>query len=234
MPSALKVHKDGRLFVTCVNSDEGSLIVILSPEGKILQKISMKGHHIDDMVFDHTGGFCCSDLSGAFENPCAGIFYVENDLKTVRTILPSGLIKSNGIVLTPDEKALYFTESGAGKLDRISFGYDAFAENPYKPFTVYYFTGMEGPDSMVIDADGNLYVSMTGQGRYLVFNPNGFPIGEILIPERTQGRMLKSTHITICPDTDIAYMCTADMNDGSAAICRAQVHAKAYCGSAYQ
>ena len=75
---------------------------------------------------------------------------------------------------------------------------------------------------------------MTGQGRYLVLNPKGFPIGEICIPERVQGRMLKSTHITICPDTDIAYMCTADMNDGSAAICRARVYTKAYRGFAYQ
>jgi lactonase len=35
---------------------------------------------------------------------------------------------------------------------------------------------------MRADADGNLYVAIYGQGRVLVFNKNGLPIGQILLP----------------------------------------------------
>jgi lactonase len=52
MPSAVKLHKDGRLFVTAVVSDHGSQIAVLSPKGKVLESIPMPGRHIDDMVFD--------------------------------------------------------------------------------------------------------------------------------------------------------------------------------------
>lgn len=233
MPSAVKLHKDGRLFVTAVVSDHGSQIAVLSPEGKVLESIPMPGRHIDDMVFDARGGFYCSDLSGTLNDPCAGILYVEPDHHTIRTIIANGLIKSNGIALTPDEKGLWFTEFGAGKLNKIVFGYDGFAQQPYKTFTPYYFSGLEGPDSITVDCDGNVYTAMTGQGRYLVFNPQGFPIGEIQIPERTQMAMLKSTHITIRPHTREAYMCTCDMMTGRAAIYRAGAYAEALNGFAY-
>lgn len=94
-------------------------------------------------------------------------------------------------------------------------------------------TVLEGPDSMVIDSDGNIYVAMTSQGRCMVFNPKGFPTGEILIPERYEGRMLKSTHITIQPGTRTGYICTCDMETGEAALYRAGVDAAALPGFAF-
>ena len=49
-------------------------------------------------------------------------------------------------------------------------------------------------DSVCIDSDDNLYVAMYGQGRVLVFNKRGYPIGQILMPGRDEGKMLRSTH----------------------------------------
>ena len=60
---------------------------------------------------------------------------------------------------------------------------------------LYYFTGHEGPDSCCIDSDDNLYVAMYGQGRVLVFNKRGYPIGQILMPGRDDGKMLRTTHL---------------------------------------
>ena len=65
---------------------------------------------------------------------------------------------------------------------------------PFGATIPYYFTGHEGPDSCCIDSDDNLYVAMYGQGRVLVFNKRGYPIGQILIPGRDEGHMLRSTH----------------------------------------
>jgi sugar lactone lactonase YvrE len=90
------------------------------------------------------------------------------------------------------------------------------------------------PDSLCMDRDENLYVAMCGQGRFLVFDRCGVPIGQILIPGRDEGRMLKSTHIQIRPGTKEAYMCTADMTTGEAAVYRAGVFAEPFPSYQYQ
>lgn len=42
-------------------------------------------------------------------------------------------------------------------------------------------------------------VSISGQGRVMVFNRNGLPIGQIVLPDRDKGRNLKSTSLAIRP-----------------------------------
>jgi sugar lactone lactonase YvrE len=57
---------------------------------------------------------------------------------------------------------------------------------------------------MRADADGNLYVAMYGQGRVMVFNKNGLPIGQVLLPGRRDGHNLRSTSMafpTLVPTT---------------------------------
>ena len=65
---------------------------------------------------------------------------------------------------------------------------------------------------MRVDQDGNLYVAMYSQGRVLVLNPNGLPIGQILIPGREKGHFLRSTSMALKPDTHEVYLVS---NDGS-------------------
>lgn len=69
---------------------------------------------------------------------------------------------------------------------------------------------------------------MCGQGRFLVFNPNGFPIGNILLPGREHGDMLKSTHAALRPGSDDIYLCSADLETGTSAIFVAKAYANAH------
>jgi aryl-alcohol dehydrogenase-like predicted oxidoreductase len=48
-------------------------------------------------------------------------------------------------------------------------------------------------DGARVDSAGNVYVAISGQGRVIVFNRNGLPIGQIVLPDRDKGRNLKST-----------------------------------------
>ncbi len=235
MPSAVKIHKDGRIFSTMAASDKGCLIAILSPEGDLLDTIvTGTGRMIDDMVFDDQGGFYYTDLGGTKADPSAGVFYVEPDLKTIHPVIASGMIATNGISLDPDGRHLWVTEYGAGKLHHMALMEDGYTIEPASSYVAYTFTGLEGPDSTIIDADGNLYVAMCGQARYMVFNRSGYPIGQILLPERVRKEMAKSTHLTIRPGTDEAYMCAADLYTGKCKIYRAKVYAKAYQSFQFQ
>jgi lactonase len=81
---------------------------------------------------------------------------------------------------------------------------------------------------MRADSDGNLYVAMYGQGRVLVFNRNGIPIGQVLLPGREEGHNLSSTSLAIRPGTDDLYIVTSDAAGGQgASIFHARAFAKA-------
>ena len=81
---------------------------------------------------------------------------------------------------------------------------------------------------MRVDSDGNLYVAMYGQGRVLVFNGNGIPIGQVLLPGRRDGHNLESTSMALKPGTNELYIVTNDGAGGEGAtIFRARVFAKA-------
>ena len=233
-PAALKFHKDGRAFLAIAYSDRGGMVAILSPEGELEGTILEGcGQTIDDLVFDELGGFYYTCLDGTPQDPCAGVFYCEPDLRTVHT-LTTGMIESNGIALTPDGKGLWVTEYGRSQLwflkvprDRHTLG-ESSTRIPYK------FAGVGSSDSCSVDADGNLYVALCGQGRYLAFNANGMPIGQFLMPGRAEGAWLRTTHPALRPGTDELYMSAADFATGKSAIFVARGFAQAHRSYQFQ
>jgi lactonase len=56
---------------------------------------------------------------------------------------------------------------------------------------------------------------MYGQGRVLVFNYNGIPIGQVLLPGRAQGHNLQSTSMAIKPGTNDLYRQSRSMRISS-------------------
>lgn len=227
LPSALKVHRDGRLFVTAAWSDHGCQVAVLDPQdGHVIKTLAnLKGRMFDDLAFDKDGGFYLSDLSGTLAKPSAGIFYVAPDEQTVHPVIESGMIATNGIGLDPAEENLWVTEYGRGRLLHFRLAADRYSIVPSYSNVPYYFTGLQGPDSLCVDRDGNVYVSMCGQGRFLIFNQNGIPISQIVLPGRENGDMSWSTHITIQPGTTRAYMCSSNLTIGQAKIFTAPVYA---------
>lgn len=78
---------------------------------------------------------------------------------------------------------------------------------------------------MRTDADGNVYVAMYGQGRVMVFNKNGIPIGQIVLPGREQGKNLLSTSLAIRPGGRELYVVTGNTEGAEGA---AIFHANAF------
>jgi lactonase len=226
--AGLAIHKDGRLFVAGLGNfkDTGNLTVY-SPDGSGKQEIIAANQHylIDDLVFDSTGGFYFTDFKGTSTEPTGGVYYVPADLKSVLPILPN-LAIANGIALSPDGKTLWVTEFATGLLHRIELK-DAHTIAPFGESVVYRFNG-PSPDSMRVDQDGNLYVAMYTQGRVMVLNPNGLPIGQILLPDRESGHFLRSTSLAIKPGTNELYLVASDGESGKgSAVFRANGFTKA-------
>ena len=153
---------------------------------------------------------------------------MDPDYQTVTPIIQN-IAVANGVALSTDERILWVTETNANRLHRIELLEDGKTIAPFGAKIPYYFTGHEGPDSCCIDSDDNLYVAMYGQGRVLVFNKYGHPIGQILLPGREKGHMLRSTHPAFIPGTDQLIICSNDMdNDGASWLFTARGFAKGH------
>lgn len=216
-PAAVKIHKDGRLFVCYLGDFESSGgIFAVNSEGEqevpIVSDIDTE-YCVDDLVFDSKGGFYFTDFRGYSTNPKGGVYYVSPDYKMITPVIQN-LAVANGVALSTDEKTLWVTETNANRLHRIDLLDDGVTIAPFGASIPYHFTGHEGPDSCCIDSDDNLYVAMYGQGRVLVFNKKGYPIGQILIPGRDQGHMLRSTHPAFIPGTDQLIISANDIEMG--------------------
>ncbi len=227
-PGGLAIHKDGRIFLAAMNISKGTgLIGAVDPDGTGMQTIVpvTAGYMPNDLVFDAQGGFYFSDFRGISTEPKGGAYYVSPDLKTITPVLPH-LAMANGIALSPDGKELWITEFARNLLHRVLLAAptDIAAVGTAIP---YHFIG-PAPDSMRADSDGNLYVAIYSQGRVLVFNRNGIPIGQILLPGRDDGHNLQSTSMAIKPGTNDLYIVTSDGNGGQGAtIFHAEVFATA-------
>ena len=165
------------------------------------------------MVFDSKGGFYFTDFRGYSTHPQGGVYYVSPDFQKVIPVIQN-ISVANGVALSTDERVLWVTETTTNRLHRIELEEDGVTIAPFGATIPYYFTGHEGPDSCCIDSDDNLYVAMYGQGRVLVFNKKGYPIGQILIPGRDEGHMLRSTHPQFIPGTNQLIICSNDIEMG--------------------
>ena len=218
VPAGLAIHKDGRIFLAGVgNLKTGGSVIAFSPDGERRQTILPKeaGYLVDDLVFDHRGGFYFSDFKGSATQPDGGVYYASADHKTITPVLPH-LAVANGVALSPDGKYLWVTEFSRNLLYRVQL-VDATTVPPLGTAVAYQFTGPY-PDSLRVDADGNVYAAMYEQGRVLIFNPHGMPIGQILVPGREKGHFLRTTSLAIKPGTNEVYIVASDGDAGQGAM----------------
>ena len=200
--SSVKIHADGRLFVTCLGTEKKSgRIVILDHDGNEKSFLA-EGYDIDDMVFDHDGGIYFTHFIGSPNDPVGGIMYMPPELDQIEPFV-AHLAGPNGVCLSTDESIMWITEFNAGRLLRVDM-------NTGFTTVAYHFTGFLGPDSISVDEEDNLYVAMFGQGRVMIFNKRGFPTGQILMPGRDRGLNMFTSHPMVHPDKPVLYITTAD------------------------
>lgn len=224
-PGGLAIHKNGRIYIAAIDiPGKKGAIISVRPDGSDRQDVIpvSAGFMPNDIVFDSQGGFYFTDFRGTATNPKGGVYYVAPGAHEAVAVLPN-LAMANGVALSPDGKELWATEFGRNVLYRVQLA-DATHATPLGTAIAYHFTG-PAPDSMRVDADGNLYVALYGQGRILAFGRNGVPIGQILLPGRDEGRNLNTTNMAIRPGTNEIYIVTSDSAQLPAQIFQSRIFA---------
>jgi gluconolactonase len=155
----------------------------------------------NDITIDEKGRIYFSDPRylghEPIDQPVVGVYRIDTDGSLHRIITDAG--KANGVCVSPDQKSLYVVsnENGGTAIDRLSSGdtsqatktsvpmrkglmallaYDLAADGTAKfRSTLVDYAPFDGPDGLVVDKDGNLYVAVRAENRpgICVYSPEG-------------------------------------------------------------
>ncbi|MCX7386540.1 MAG: SMP-30/gluconolactonase/LRE family protein [Planctomycetales bacterium] len=155
----------------------------------------------NDITIDEKGRVYFSDPRylghEPIDQPVVGVYRIDTDGTLHRIITDAG--KANGVCVSPDQKTLYVVsnENGGTAIDRLAtpkskestkvnipltkglmalLAYDLAADGTAKfRKELVNYAPFDGPDGLVVDKDGNLYVAVRAENRpgIYVYSPEG-------------------------------------------------------------
>jgi gluconolactonase len=155
----------------------------------------------NDVTIDERGRIYFSDPRylghEPIDQPVMGVYRIDADGRVTRIITDAG--KPNGVAVAPDQKTLYVVsnDNGATGFDRLSRGGAAQADKVSAPLykgrmallaydlhedgsatfrrTLVDYSPYDGPDGLVVDKNGNLFVAVRAENRpgICVYSPVG-------------------------------------------------------------
>jgi gluconolactonase len=152
----------------------------------------------NDIAIDEKGRIYFSDPRylghEPIEQPIQAVYRIDPDGSISRIITDAG--KPNGLAISPDQKSLYVISNdngawGIGRLPKEAptyrgqmalLAYDLAADGTAKFRKVLHdYAPQDGPDGMVCDTDGNLYVAVRDETKpgIFVYSPQGKELGYI-------------------------------------------------------
>jgi gluconolactonase len=197
MSNGIKFDADGNMVVA-EGADFGGRRVIRTDmktgKGYILAGLfeGKPFNSPNDLTIDEKGRIYFSDPRylghEPIEQPVQAVYRIDTDGSVHRIITDAG--KPNGVCVSPDQKTLYVIShdngsTGIGRLPmdaKLAKGrmallaYDLAADGTAKlRKTLVDYSPQDGPDGMVCDAEGNLYVAVRDETRpgIYVYSPQG-------------------------------------------------------------
>jgi gluconolactonase len=175
----------------------------------------------NDIAIDQQGRIYFSDPRylghEPIEQPVMAVYRIDPNGSVHRIITDAG--KPNGVAVSPDQKTLYVVSNDDGLLgfDRLPKGAPArkgrmeLMAYDLKPDgsatfrkTLVNYAPQDGPDGLVCDVEGNLYVAVRDETRFgiYVYNPVGKELAYLPTPDRPtnvgfgRGRDAKVLYVT--------------------------------------
>ncbi len=166
---------------------------------------------LEGIVFDRNNNLLFVDVA-------TGRVFKLTPERQLSIVLKENTFGASGLAVHKDGRI--------NRLHRVRLS-DATTVAPFGSVVTYQFTG-PAPDGARVDSEGNVYVAISGQGRVMVFNRNGLPIGQIVLPDRDKGRNLKSTSLAIRPGhRELFIVANSGTEPGGAMIFRSGAFAPA-------
>lgn len=174
-PNGLKIHKDGRIFVA---DRKHGLMVLDAASGKIETLIAGESKErfkgLNDLVFASNGDLYFTDQGQTGLHDPSGRVYrysASGKLDCLVDTVPS----PNGIVMSPQEKALYVAVTRANAIWVMPFDED----DKVSKAGIFVQLPSAGPDGLAMDEKGNLAVAHPGTGLVWLYDRRGAPAYQI-------------------------------------------------------
>jgi gluconolactonase len=173
----------------------------------------------NDLTIDEQGRIYFTDPRYAgnepVEQPIFGVYRIDPDGSIHLVVTDGG--KPNGVAVSPDQKTLYVISHDNGAMGNLAdemtphkgrmalLAYDLSPEGTatFRKVLVDY-APQDGPDGMVVDADGNLWVAVRDETRpgVRVYSPEGEELAYVKTPDKPtnvafgHGNTSKTLYIT--------------------------------------
>lgn len=163
-PNGLKLHKDGRAFITDYKRGIMSLDVASGKITPLLQSVrseSFKG--VNDLHFAANGDLYFTDQGQTgLHDPTGRVYRYSADGKL--TVLVNTIPSPNGLVLDLHERVLFVAVTRANAIWRLPIMPDGAVSKVGN--AIQLSGGHSGPDGLALDAEGGLVVAHAGMGAW--------------------------------------------------------------------
>ena len=173
-PNGLKIHKDGRIFIT---DYKNGLMTLEPTSGKVTPLLERRSSErfkgLNDLFFAANGDVYFTDQGETgLQDPTGRVYRMTSDgvLKCLLHTVPS----SNGVTLDLDESSLFVAATRSNNIWRVPNVRDGDAAKV--GVFIQLSGGPGGPDEMALDEKGNLAVAHFGSGCVWLFDPHGQPL----------------------------------------------------------
>lgn len=172
-PNGLKIHRDGRIFIT----DYRRGIMVLDPASGSVEPLLSRRHTehfrgVNDLFFASNGDLYFTDQGQTGLHDPSGRVYRYTAAGRLELLLHN-VPSPNGIVLNPAETLLFVAVTRANAVWRAPIMPDGTLSKVGAYVTLL---GGAGPDGLAVDAAGGLAVAHAGMGSAWIFSPKGEPL----------------------------------------------------------
>lgn len=177
-PNGLKIHRDGRIFIT----DYKRGILVLDPaSGHVTPFLETAGSEgfkgVNDLVFASNGDLYFTDQGQTgLQDPTGRVYRLEPNGRL--TCLIATVPSPNGIVVDGASSNLYVAVTRAQAIWRIPLGSSGIVGKVGVFANLH--GGLGGPDGLAMDSDGCLLIAHTGFGSIWRLSPVAEPLQRVV------------------------------------------------------
>lgn len=174
-PNGLKIHRDGRIFVTDVKNGIMELDAARGTLTSLLgRRYTERFKGVNDLFFASNGDMYFTDQGRTGHQDPTGGVYVLTAAGNLHRLFDRG-VGPNGLVLNLEESTLYVAMSNANAVWHLSLMSGRGITEVTSVGTAVQLSGGVGPDGLALTADGGLAVVHFGLGSVWIFDRLGQP-----------------------------------------------------------